>query len=239
MNNVVIHDTLEVFINDTSANKTYFFGLTDKANVTQSVKQDVLRSGIGSKVIAVLQSEKNIEFGVTTTLHNDDIYSIQSGSDFTTSTITVQKTESGKLTSGKIEITGTPKGGTVIVMDNTGKTITGTFATGEVSVTGGVEGTMYDVIYSEDETNAQVLDLNSTAFPKNYSVQLHGIGYDPDKNTIVCDIYWLFDKAMPDGAFNFQGEKGGSPSSDEIKFTAQTPTGSNSYGKYVVVPRVA
>jgi hypothetical protein len=236
LNNVVIHDTLECFINDTDAGKTYFFGLTDKGDVAQTVTQNVIRSGIGAKVAAVLQSEKNIEFGVTTTFHNDDIYAIQSGNSFTTGTVTVQKFESGKLVSGKITITGTPKNDEVIVLDKFGKTLTGTYATGEVTVTGGTDGEIVTVIYSEDEVSAEYLDLDATKFPKNYNVQLHGIGYDPDTNEVVCDIYWIFDKAMPNGAFTFNGDKS-NPTTEEVRFTAQTPIGSNSYGKYVVVPR--
>lgn len=235
MNNVVIHDTLECFINDTDANKCYFFGLTDKGNVTQSIKQDVIRSGIGSRVAAVLNSEKNIEFSITTTFHNDDIIAIQSGTGFGTDTIRIQNSISGSLTSGKIALSATPVTDSVVVMDKNGKTYTASYAAGEVTVTSGTDGAIYTVIYSED-VEGQVLDLDSTAFPKNYKVQLHGIGYDPDTNEVVCDIYWLFDKAMPDGAFNFNGEKGNNVTED-IKFTAQTPVGAKSYGKYVVVPR--
>jgi hypothetical protein len=235
MNNVVVHDTLECFVNDTDNSKTYFFGLTDKGNVTQSVTQEVIRSGIGAKVAAVLNSEKNLEFTITSTFHNDDIIAIQSGTEFGEDTIRVQSTIAGTLTSGAIALSATPVADSVIVMDKFGKTYVSSYAAGSVTVTGGTDGNIYTVIYSEDVTG-QILDLDSTAFPINYKVQLHGIGYDPDTNQVVCDIYWLFDKAMPDGAINFNGAKS-TNATEDVRFTAQTPIGSNSYGKYVVVPR--
>lgn len=235
MNNVIIHDTLEAFIKDDANNKVYFLGLTTSGSIAQTVDQEPIRAGIGGKVVSVIQSNKNIEFTITTGVHYDDVYEIQSNSLFTNEVVTIQKAESAKLVGGKLTINGTPVDGKVIVLDRHGKTVEATYADGEVTVTGGQEGAIYTVIYGEEVT-ADVLNLESDKFPKNYTVQLHGIAYDADTNEVVADVYWIFDKALPNGAFTANYGMGENKT-DEITFTAQVPIGSNSYGKYVVVPR--
>lgn len=234
MNNVIVKDVFEVILEDLVTNKTRFFGITKSGNVKQSVKQDDIRAGIGNGVVGILQGDKDIEFSVTTGFHNDDIFAIQSGSDFESKTVAVQKTESGILVGGKITITGTPKNDTVIVQDTKGKEYTATFLTGDVTVTDGVDGEYYTVIYSEDII-AEVLDLNCEKFPKNYKVQLHSIAYDPDTNTVLSDIYWVFNKALPDGSIDAKYESGNQE--DNINFKAMLDIGSKSYGSYLVVPR--
>lgn len=237
MNNIIIHDTLEAFIKDEENNKVYFLGLTTNGSVSKSVDQEFVRGGIGGKVIGVIQSNNSLEFTITTALHFDDIYEIQSGSIFADEAVTVQKVETAKLTSGKLTIQGTPDDGQVIVLDKYGKQVSATYSTGQVTVTGGTEGDIYTVIYSES-VQANVLNLEADKFPKSYTVQLHGIAYDAAKNEVVADIYWIFDHALPNG--NFTANYGtGENKTDEITFTAIAPYGSNTYGRYVVVPRTA
>jgi hypothetical protein len=114
---------------------------------------------------------------------------------------------------------------------------TGTFATGKVTITTGVAGDWYTVIYEEAQTGANILDLNAEEFPKPHKVQLHTIAYDPDTEEIVADLYWVFSKARPDGNIA-AGYTSGQNQQDIIKFACETPIGSSSYGKYVVVLRV-
>jgi hypothetical protein len=236
MNNILIQDVAEVYIKDANSSDAYFFGLTTKNDVAQTVKQDALRAGIGNGIVAMLQSDKEVNFSVTTLLQNDDIFAIQSGKKFTNGTYTVQKTEQAKLTSGKLTITGTAKGTSALVVDALGKQIAGTIATNQVTITGGVEGATYTVIYPSDVTG-DILSLDSKAFPKNYYVEMHTIGYNVETNEVACDVYWIFNKALPDGGLQaaYEAAKG---NGNDIKFTAQLNIGSNEYGKYIVVPRI-
>lgn len=240
MKNILVQDVCEVLVKEKTLagdGKLYFFGLTTKNDVTQKVKQEALKGGIGNGQIGLLQSDKEISFKVTTLLHNDDIYAIQSGNDFTDSTsITLQKTEEVRCASAtELVIVGTPKGDVVNVMDADGKEISGTFAEGKVAITGGVIGALYTVVYPSDETG-EVLLLDSEKFPKNYEVQLHTIAYDIDTNDVTADIYWIFNKALPNGAISAQYEAG-KGNGDEVEFSAQLDKGSTLYGKYVVIPR--
>lgn len=88
----------------------------------------------------------------------------------------------------------------------------------------------------EEAVTGQVMDLNAENLPKNYKVQLRTIAYDPDTNNEVADVYWIFDKATPDGNLS-EVFSAGENKVQEVNFLGQVPIGSNSYGKYVVVPR--
>lgn len=244
MNNIVVSSTAEVFTINNTTNKVFFCGLTTKADVTQKVKQDEIRGAFGNAVLAVIQSEKTVEFDVTTALHNDDIFAIQSGTDFASTTFTIQKAENLTMTvasgtTGTITVTGTPKTGTVTVKDPTSGKVIGTsnaVADKVVTVTGtGMTTQVVTVLYAEDKSNVDVLDLKQDAFPQGQYVQLHSIAYDKKKNTVIADIYWTFPEALPDGSINGQYEAGKN-NGDTIKFKALADD-LGSYGKYCIIPR--
>lgn len=243
MNNVVVSETAEVFALNNSTGKVFFCGLTTKAGITQKVKQDMIKGGIGNGLIAVIQSEKDIEFDVATAIHNDELYGIQSGAEFATGTYSVYKTEIVDMTvatdTGTCTVTGSPKAGTITVVDCKGVKSTGTCTTHTVTVAKPSSGTLTagkaTVTYQEDITNASILDLRKDQFPQGHTVQLHSIAYDPKTNVVVQDMYWTFPNAISDGAINSSYEAGKNVG-DTVKFKALADD-SGSLGKYVVVPR--
>lgn len=237
MNNVLLQDVAEVYIRDTVTSKAYFFGITTRNEVNQTIQQTVLKGGIGNGVRGVIQSDKEIKFSVTTLFSADDLKAIQSGKDFVSGSITVQDNEVVECAGGKLTITGTPKTGTTpVVFDAHGKAISGTFADKTFTITGNaVEGALYTVVYPVDVTG-DILSLDSKAFPKSYYVEMHTIGYDPDTMEVICDIYWIFNKALPNGSLQEAYEAGRQVGSD-VEFTAMLRAGETEYGKYVVIPR--
>lgn len=237
MNNLVLRDTAEVYLKDLSDGSVYFLGLTSKADITQKIQQEILRGGVGNGIVGILQFNKEIDFTVTTLLHADDIVAIQSGAKQISGTYTVQVNEKLQLTGGKLTLTGTPSGTSVIVIDKTGKQLTATYdaTTKTVTVTGGTEGDYYTVIYPTSVTGSAI-PLDTSMFPKSYHVELHSIAVDPDTNTVAADVYWVFYKAIPDGSLSVSHEAGKS-NGDTIKFVAMTPLNSTSIGQYIIVPR--
>jgi hypothetical protein len=237
MNNIHVQDVCEVYLKDLSdPTKVFFFGITISNEVTAQIQQEVLRGGISNVVYGVAQSNKEMSFNVKTLFHNDDLYSIQMGSNFSSGSTIIQKSEQGTVSAGKVTITGTPQGTACVVIDGLGKQYVGTYATGQVTITTPPsDGTVVTVVYPSTVT-AQILDLNSKTFPKNYYVELHTIAWDIDKNTVVADIYWVFEKAMPNGGLTASYEAG-KGNGDDITFTAQCKVGSSSFGKYLTVAR--
>jgi len=90
----LIHDTCEAFLK--VDNNLYFFGMTTNANINKSVNQEKIYAGIGNKAVAVVQSQNEMDFTITTGLHYNEVYEIQSGQKFESSTaITISDVEIG------------------------------------------------------------------------------------------------------------------------------------------------
>ena len=190
--------------------------------------------GIGMKSIAVLQSEKEVSFSVSTLTHSDQVWLMQSGSDVVSGTYTVQQNETAQCISGKFTIKGTPTGTTCIVIDKNGVQTAGTIALKEVTATAPIDGDWYTLIYSTAIPGTSI-SFDSQKFPKAYYIEFHTICYNTD-GAIVADAYYIWNKAIGDG--NLAGTfDGGKNTGDVIKFTALTPFNNTEIGRYVLLPR--
>lgn len=90
MKKYVIHDTLEAFAKEGSSD--YFFGLTTAANINKTITQEILRAGIGNKAFYVMNMDGDFTFNITTGLHYQEVYEMQTGQKFEpSSAITVHK----------------------------------------------------------------------------------------------------------------------------------------------------
>lgn len=239
MDNILVKDTMEVYIKDLSdSTKTYFFGVTSKAEWASKLKVDLLRAGIGNYVQGVLASDREEEFTVTPLYFSDSLVAMQHGTTPTSGSRDVMTAESNlKVASGKVNLTGTPKNGTtsVEVFDAQGKKYAGTYATGQVTITTPpADGTYVTVIYPITAT-ATTTPLSADKVPKNYEIWAHTICYNVDTNAVLQDIYLHFYKAMPDGNLSnaFEAKNQGIP----VKFIGMCPIGSRDFGEYITVAR--
>ncbi|HHY96859.1 MAG TPA: hypothetical protein GYA04_02365 [Acholeplasma sp.] len=98
-------------------------------------------------------------------------------------------------------------------------------------VTIGSDGT---VVATNKTVAGDVIEFKADSYPKVHSVQLRTIVYDPDTNEVVGDLYFIFDKGLPNGALNEAFEAGNKTA--EISFTALADEDGN-YGKCVFVPK--
>ncbi len=108
MKHLLIHDTLEAFLKTDTDN--YFFGLTTNANINKNVSQEMIRAGIGNKVVAIVSTDNEMNFDITTGLHYNKVYEIQTGEKFASSTdIKIQNVsvdEQGNVTATQQTVSG-------------------------------------------------------------------------------------------------------------------------------------
>lgn len=83
MKSYLIHDTLEAFLK--TDDDLYFFGMTTNGNINKAVNQEKIRAGIGNKIAAILSTDNEMDFSITTGLHYHEVYEIQSGQKFESS----------------------------------------------------------------------------------------------------------------------------------------------------------
>jgi hypothetical protein len=236
MDNAITKNTLLVYLEDMAdASKVYFFGISSKADWTQSISTNLIRGAWGNLVQGVLNSDKQQDITITPVFDMESILALQTGTDFENGAATVKKTECGlPITDGTVAIKGEPVGTTVKVFDKYGKAYTGTYATGTVTVTTPPEDGYVSVVYDVSVTG-NVLDLRADKFPKNYKLWGYTISVDPDTNEQISDVYIYFEKVQPDGNFTktwAENENSAMP----VKFLIMSKVGSNTYGKYISVP---
>ena len=249
MNNVIIQDTLELYLQGLgTSKKEYFFALTTNADISQQIKQDVLRAGIGNGAVSTIQSDKDITLKITNLLHCDDFMEIQQGTEFENSisipvhfTEEIEAEESGKITVENFKNNeNRDKWTSAILILPNGENKNVTINVDEV---GGAKitdedikaGEIYKVVYNAEKVG-NVLDIDAKTFPKYFYAEAHTIAYDTVSNEVVADIYWIFNKMLPDGKFS-TGNKAGENTPEEMTLKAMTGLNSSSYGKYVVIPR--
>jgi hypothetical protein len=238
MENLIYEDVCEVYIRDlVDPTNVFFLGLNSKNDITQKVTQTILKGGIGMKSVAVIQSDKAMDFTVATLTHSDIVWMMQSGSDILNGSYTVQKNEEIVCTGGTFTLTGTPVGTSCIVVDTQGVQSIGVIAEQVVTVTtpAPIEGNNYTLIYPSS-VSGQMINFDSTLFPKSYYVEMHTICYTLD-SVVFGDTFYIFNKAVPDGALSGTFD-GGKNTGDTMKFTALAPDNSNIMGSAIVVPRV-
>jgi len=241
MDNIIVKDTMEVYLKDLSdATKTYFFGVTSKADWASKIKNELLKGGIGNYTQGILFSEREEEFSVTPLYFSDSIVGIQHGVIPTSGSTTVMTNENLKVgvpTVGKVTLVGTATVGTttVEVFDAQGKKYSGALSVGVVTITSPpADGTYVTVVYPQTVT-ANITALSANTIPKNYMIWAKTIAYNPDTNAIVQDIYLNFYKAAPTGEINnaFEAKNQGMP----ISFLCMCPLGTKDFGQYLTVAR--
>ena len=109
MKSYLIHDTLEAFLK-TDDDDLYFFGMTTNGNINKAVNQEKIRAGIGNKVAAILSTDNEMDFSITTGLHYREVYEIQSGQKFESSediaVNDIEVDEDGTITATKKTVSG-------------------------------------------------------------------------------------------------------------------------------------
>lgn len=234
MDQIMVKDTCEALLIDDANDKVYVFGVTESSTVTTSMSKEELTGGLGNTLQAIMQSDKKVGFEIQNLFFGDTIVELTQGGVMAsgTKTIPVKETKVAvkNLTDIEVEITGTPVGGTVQVVDTKNKMYEAVFEDGTVTITDGVAGEAYHVVYTEEKT-VEYLDLNANVFPSAKHVVLRTIGYDPKTNVVLYDYYWDFPNAVPDGNTDYAFTKA-TNANPSISFDCIADA-NGSYGTYI------
>jgi len=238
----IIHDVCDVVARRLSDNKIVFWGEAQTNDISVKVQEDKIYGGIGSMLLASLQSQREIDFKVSNAFFDSSYLEMVLGSDFAnvTSNTVWAKENNLTMTSGKITIVGTPITNSIItVIDPNGNTYSGTFSASQVSVTGATDGPGYTVLYQTSVNTGNVLSIDCTKFSQAWALEAHTIEYQPNTQKIIADIYFQFDSVIPAGNFDISLQNGKTAKAPEITLSVLRPIGSNVYGRVIQVPRAS
>lgn len=77
MKHYIIKDTLEAYLQ--VGEESYFYGLTTDASITRNMSQEMIKAGIGSKIVGTISEEEGFDISITTGLYYADTLGIQMG----------------------------------------------------------------------------------------------------------------------------------------------------------------
>ena len=137
----------------------------------------------------------------------------------------------------KVEIQNIPKeNGIIKVIDSEGiKYEVDEFINNYIVLIDDIEGTDFIALY-EYEISGNTMNIDISKFPEAYSLELSTIEYSLISNTIINDLYFIFNKALPSGDFDLSFENGKVLTS-EIDFKVLTKVGTNELGRIIEVLR--
>lgn len=244
MTKLLISDTADAVVKRKSDGEVFITAETQLAAITTSLGiNERVFGGIGNKPLAVIKGQKEVSTNFRNAMYDQNFLAMTQGVSVTNGTVTVFKKEDGLKVvnnAGALEVTiaGTPVGTTVYVTNNAGETESATVTTGKVTVPTGhaVADEIVSVSYQASVTGADIVELDSTKFPEAFSIEFHTIGYDPETNKIVKDIYIQLDHVVPQGDFEMSLENG-SPYAPEVSFDAIAAPNTSAIGRVIEVDR--
>ncbi|MEM5009245.1 hypothetical protein WKH57_00860 [Niallia taxi] len=241
---LLISDTADVIVKRKSDGHLFMSGETQLASISQSLGiNEKIYGGIGNKPLAIMRGQKEVTSTLRNAFYDMEILSMTQGIAIDEDgAASVYKDEKGlKVTENnsnlEVTITGTPVGSTVYVRNAAGEAVSAAVATKKVTIPTGhaVAGELVTVAYQEAVTG-RVLTLDAEKFAEAYEIHYHTIGYNPDTNQVVKDIYIQLDHATPSSDFEMSFENG-SAIAPEITFDALTPANSTEIGRIVEIDR--
>ena len=243
MTELVIMDTVNVFLKRKSDNHIVAKTRTQMGSISQTVSSEKLYGAIGNQTVAILETQKEVSLSYRNALWDLEYLSMTQGVAVKENeAVTIKKTEklpvvdnSGTL---QVTVTGTPVDNAVVVFDLDGSQQE-VAATSKVAVipTGfdAGEGDTVQVVYDVAATG-DVVTFDSAKFSELYEIEMATIAYDPATMQVVKDVYIQFDQVKPSGEFEMSFENG-TALTPEITLEAMTPDGTTEMGRIFTVDR--
>lgn len=240
MGKVLINDTADAVVTRKSDGHKFITAEAQIASLSSSLGiNEKIFGGIGNKAISVMRGQKEVTSTLQNALFDLEMLAMTQGVAVKEDgSATVYKKEEGlEVKDGSVTITGTPVGKTINLRNKDGEVEFVNEASGSVTVPEGFakDGETLSAFYQEDVTG-DVLEMKSDKFAEAYEVEYHTIGYDPDTNQVVKDIYIQLDHVIPQGDFELSLENG-SALSPSITMDALVAPNTSNIGRVIVAPR--
>ncbi|PAV30166.1 hypothetical protein CIL05_06780 [Virgibacillus profundi] len=241
MNKTYIIDVAEAIVTRKSDKHTVFMGTGSTAGFNITGESETQRGGIGVKPVYRYNHSKTVELNITDVVFDLNYLAMTQGVEIADGSATVKKTETGLIVQSDVDalsvtLTGTPVDSTAILI-NGGESVEVAVATDSVSVPEGFaeEGDKVTAIYKE-EAQGKVIDIDASKFSESYEIQYRTIEYDTKTNTVVNDIYFIFDNVVFNTEFEMALEAG-TPLTPALTMEALTGDDEDKIGRVVQVPR--
>ena len=241
---LLISDTADAIIKRKSDGHVFVTSEAQLASISQSLGiNEKIFGGIGNKPLAIMKGQKEITSTLRNAFYDQEFLAMTQGVAITAGSATVYQTEAGLVVTRvgdglQVTINGTPINDIAYVTNKVGETIPAVVTTNVVDIPDGhaEEGQLVSVRYQAAVT-ADIVSLESDKFAEAFTLEYHTIGYDPETNKVVKDIYIQLDHVVPSGDFEMSLENG-TAIAPEVSFEAMAAPNSTAIGRIIEVERV-
>lgn len=241
---LLISDSAEVTIKRKSDGHVFATAEAQLAGISQTLGiNETIYGGIGSKPLARVRGQKEITATVRNAFLDIELLSATQGVAVKkdgTATIYKRENQLKAVSDGgqlQVTIEGAPIDDKVHLVNPQGDVVE-VIAEGQtVSVPSefAKEGDLLSAIYQEDVTG-EIVEIRADKFSEAYTMEFHTIGYDPNTNQVVRDIYIQLDHVIPSADFELNFENG-TPIAPEITFDCMAAPNTENIGRIITVPR--
>lgn len=241
---MLINDTVDAVVRRKSNGELFITAEAQLGSISQSLGiNESIFGGIGNKKITQIRSQKEVTSTLRNALFDLKLLSMTQGVTIEENgTAIVYEKEEGLEVAdneGVLEVTikGQPKDGVVQVRNTAGDILEVNTSGATVTIPEGHANAGDRVsVYYHKEVTGNKLELESDKFSEAYEIEYRTIGYDPDTQQVMADIYIQLDHAIPSSDFELSFENG-TAQTPEITFDCAAAPNTNSMGRVIVVPR--
>lgn len=227
-------DVADVTFKRKSDGHIVFTSEAQMSSLSQTVDEEAIQGGIGSKTLYTVKSNKQMELSVRNATFNLEWLAMTQGVKVEDGGVaTVMKDYTVDVAEGAAAVDA--QDGTVTIVNEDKESQTAEAAAGSVIIPAefAADGDSITVI-AEEEVVGKSVEIRSDKFSEKYEVQYKTIVYDNTTDTHVHDLYINFYEVSPSSAFDLSLENG-TAFTPELTFTAMANKQSE-IGKMIQVP---
>lgn len=227
-------DVADVTFKRKSDGHIVFTSEAQMSSLSQTVDEEAIQGGIGSKTLYTVKSNKQMELSVRNATFNLEWLAMTQGVKVEDGGVaTVMKDYTVDVAEGAAAVDAPD--GTVTIVNEDKESQTAEAADGSVIIPAefAADGDSITVI-AEEEVIGKSVEIRSDKFSEKYEVQYKTIVYDNTTDTHVHDLYINFYEVSPSSAFDLSLENG-TAFTPELTFTAMANKQSE-IGKMIQVP---
>lgn len=218
-----IMDVCDVTFTRKSDGHVVFTSEAQTSTISQTVDEEVIQGGIGSRPIYTIRSGKTVELTVRNATFDLEWLAMTQGVKINDNEefIVKKKTEGTLAEGGTIDAPeNVAEGGTIHVLNKDRKSIEVEPADGIITVDADFagEGDKIQIVYDALVTG-ETVEMRADSFAEKYEVQYNTVVYDAETEAHVKDLYVEFYEVSPSSAFDMSLENG-TAFTPELTFTA-------------------
>lgn len=226
-------DVADVTFKRKSDGHIVFTSEAQMSSLSQTVDEETIQGGIGSRTLYTVKSNKQMELSVRNATFNLEWLAMTQGVKVEDSGVaTIMKDHVVVVEDGTVTVAELNGEVTIINEDKVSKKVTATAGSITVPADFAKDGEEI-VVVSEEEVTGKTVEIRSDKFAEKYEVQYKTIVYDNATDEHVHDLYIYFNEVSPSSAFDLSLENG-TAFTPELTFTAMANK-NNEIGKMIQV----